>query len=280
MLSRVIMLIVGVSLVVLNGTMIFSRRQPAEPAWLAIMSDRDENWEIYRMRPDGSQQERLTQNDENDMLLEWSDDGKSISFLSWRDGDAKLYRKHLITGQIEALVDDPHLMMFPNFGRQTQPTSPNNEWVVFSARVNDDGEIGQDVMGLSTDYLWSPNGQMVAHADQDTGVWNLFRMRPDGSDLQRLTQHNYIDSGPIWSENSQVVTYVSNQDGNWNIYRMNADGSNVQQITRHAGQDLSPLYGPIIDLSGRHSGLMLVGIGLIVLTILRSKYRKPRPEFV
>jgi hypothetical protein len=53
---------------------------------VAFMSRRDGNWNIYRVKLDGSGLTRLTDNGANDGLPAWSPDGKSIAFVSDRDG--------------------------------------------------------------------------------------------------------------------------------------------------------------------------------------------------
>jgi len=54
--------------------------------YIAFMSQRDGNWEVYRVNLDGTGLVRLTNNGANDGLPAWSPDGKSIAFLSDRDG--------------------------------------------------------------------------------------------------------------------------------------------------------------------------------------------------
>ena len=55
-------------------------------ASIAFMSNRDGNWEIYRIQADGSGLRRLTSQGARDGLPAWSPDGKTIAFLSDRDG--------------------------------------------------------------------------------------------------------------------------------------------------------------------------------------------------
>jgi eukaryotic-like serine/threonine-protein kinase len=54
--------------------------------YIAFMSSRDGNWNVYRVNLDGSGLVRLTDNSANDGLPAWSPDGSSIAFLSDRDG--------------------------------------------------------------------------------------------------------------------------------------------------------------------------------------------------
>ncbi len=53
---------------------------------VAFMSQRDGNWEVYRVNLDGTGLTRLTNNGANDGLPVWSPDGKSVAFVSNRGG--------------------------------------------------------------------------------------------------------------------------------------------------------------------------------------------------
>jgi tetratricopeptide (TPR) repeat protein/predicted Ser/Thr protein kinase len=53
---------------------------------VAFMSHRDNNWEIYVVKLDGSGLQRLTRNPANDGLPVWSPNGKHIAYVSDRDG--------------------------------------------------------------------------------------------------------------------------------------------------------------------------------------------------
>lgn len=54
--------------------------------YIALMSQRDGNWEVYRINVDGSGLLRLTDHGANDGLPTWSPDGNTIAFVSDRDG--------------------------------------------------------------------------------------------------------------------------------------------------------------------------------------------------
>ncbi|MGQ9628371.1 MAG: FHA domain-containing protein [Anaerolineae bacterium] len=53
---------------------------------IAFSSDRDGNWEIYTVRPDGSGLTKLTDDPGHDVHPAWLPDSKGIVFLSTRDG--------------------------------------------------------------------------------------------------------------------------------------------------------------------------------------------------
>jgi Tol biopolymer transport system component len=56
-------------------------------AYVAFMSRRDGDWEIYRISSDGSDLLRLTEDGANDGLPAWSPDGSTIAFASDRGGE-------------------------------------------------------------------------------------------------------------------------------------------------------------------------------------------------
>ncbi len=84
--------------------------------WIAFMSDRDGNWEIYRMRADGSQVTRLTDNPAEDGHPSWSPDGNWITFHSTRDGNWETYRMRADGSQVTRLTDNPAEDWGPSWG--------------------------------------------------------------------------------------------------------------------------------------------------------------------
>ncbi len=60
--------------------------------WLAFVGQRDENFDIYRVRSDGGPEERLTSNKGYDDGPEYSPDGKWIYFNSDRNGHFQIWR--------------------------------------------------------------------------------------------------------------------------------------------------------------------------------------------
>jgi Tol biopolymer transport system component len=68
-----------------------------EPSWsadgtrIAFISDRDGDFDVYTMRPNGSSVRQLTFNDASEFHPDWSPDGGQITFTSQRDGNAEVY---------------------------------------------------------------------------------------------------------------------------------------------------------------------------------------------
>ena len=80
-------------------------------------------------------------------------------------------------------------------------------------------------------------------------VWELdpfdiYTARPDGSDLQRLTNWNVYTAEGTVSPDGQSIVFTSTKDGDLEIYSMNVDGSNVRRLTNSPGYDGGPFYSP------------------------------------
>ncbi len=84
-----------------------------------------ENPGLYRIEATGQGRVRLTDNG-NDVRPVWAPDGRSVVFMSTRDGDMELYRLSLVDGSLLQLTDDPAQDGLP-------AVSPDSSLVVFAS---------------------------------------------------------------------------------------------------------------------------------------------------
>ena len=72
--------------VLLNDPTVRSPAVSPDGRFIAFMSMRNGNWDLYRMNVDGSEQIQLTDSPAIDGLPTWSPNGNSVAFISERDG--------------------------------------------------------------------------------------------------------------------------------------------------------------------------------------------------
>ncbi|RMH20252.1 MAG: M28 family peptidase [Acidobacteria bacterium] len=67
--------------------------------------------------------------------------------------------------------------------------------------------------------------------------YEIVSVRPDGSDLKRLTDNDAYDAEATVCPVDGTIVFTSTRDGDLDLYRMDADGSNVERLTETPGYD-------------------------------------------
>ncbi len=104
-----------------------------------------------------------------------------------------------------------------------------------------DGKNKGTVAQVSGQYChqpdWSPDGQWIAFASDREGNIELFKVRSDGTELTRLTEHPGIDCRPRWSRDGQWLLFSSNRSGNFDLFAIRSSGDDLRQLTTHPTPD-------------------------------------------
>jgi len=176
--------------------------------WIAFASVRDSvYWELYLMRPDGSDLQRLTWwEDASDLSPSWSPDGSKLTFSSKRDGNWELYVVDRAGSNLVRLTDHP-----------ADDTNP----------------------------AWSPDGGRIAFESTREGYAEIYVMDSGGGEAENISQEPYAsDHGPTWSPDGSRVAFYSDRDGDWDIYAMTSAGSGVVKLTGDSTNDQVPAWRP------------------------------------
>lgn len=175
-------------------------------ARVAFVSSREGDPEIYVMRADGTDVQRLTAFHKEDWAPRWSPDGQWIAFLSGREGRARVF------------------VVRPD-GRDTRPASG-------SAATGDEREVA-----------WSPDGRKLAFVGRlPSGETRIWVASVDGGEPVALTDGKHRDDQPAWSPDGKYLVFVSERDGNADLYLVRADGSGQTRLTQAPGADWLPRW--------------------------------------
>jgi Tol biopolymer transport system component len=71
-----------------------------------------------------------------------------------------------------------------------------------------------------------PLGAAGSHRD-------VYLVRPDGTDLRRLTSLSGFDGDAIWSPDGSRLAFVSDRGGAFDLYTMTPDGRDQRRLTHH-----------------------------------------------
>ena len=214
----------GTGLIKLTNEGPYSTWLNSEPAWspdgskIAFLSDREENWEIWVMNADGTEQKRLTYFYGQDSSPTWSPDGTKIAFSSLLGGQYEERTIYMIDANPVGYLDPkPGLTKLTNFDTYMR-------W--------------QDM-----DPTWSPDGSKIAFSENQGGV-GIFVVNADGTGQTRISDYPASDRNPAWSPSGSRIAFVSDRDGNHEIYAMNADGTGQHNLTNDEGYDRDPAWSP------------------------------------
>jgi TolB protein len=150
-------------------------------ATLVFTSEREGSADLFRVRPDGTGLERLTDDPAYDDQAAFSPDGKQLVFVSSRNGGfAHLWTLDLATRTVQVLTTGTP-------GGDFRPTwSPDGKWIAFSS----DRESSLPF----SDGRW-----------ERLQVADLFVVHPDGTGLKRITKHGIFFGSPKWSGDSREL---------------------------------------------------------------------------
>lgn len=98
---------------------------------------------------------------------------------------------------------------------------------------------------LNYNPAWSPKGDWIAFTSERAGPANLFRMHPDGSDVQRLTNDAaYADQAAFSPDGGQIVFVSTRSAGFANLWILDLGRRKVRPLTTGRGGDFRPAWSP------------------------------------
>lgn len=191
-----------------------------------------ENGHSYRISPDGQTIAYATKNAIWTDNLNGTSPGKILDFSGrpiWSPNGKEIVVSH---GEIIREEDE-----------KEKPEKP--VWKVETWRCNDQGDNAYKISVPETDFVddWSPDGKWFVtssdrHAPFGSG-YQLYLMRPDGSEERRLTKVRGLNVYARFSPDSRHIAYLHQRGAN-NIHVIDIDGKNDHAVYRENGGMASP----------------------------------------
>jgi TolB protein len=176
------------------------------------------------MDQDGANVRYLTRGDDLVLTPRFSSTADTITYMSYGQGDPKVFLMNIETGQREIVSNFPGMSFSPRF-------SPDSQRVIFSL--------------------------------QRGGNSNLFVMDLRSKATTRLTDTQVIDTAPSYSPDGARITFESDRGGQQQIYVMSATGGQAQRISFGDGAYSTPVWSPrgdYIAFTKQAQGRFAIGI--------------------
>ena len=218
--------------------------------------------EVYIADYDGANQRRITINRTLNINPNWSPDGRSIAYISYRSGLPDIMISNIYAGTLETPTKGVGQNFLPVF-------SPDGKRIAFWSNRDGNPEIyvmnrdGSNVTRLTNNPAnestptWSPNGTQIAFTSDRSGTPQIYIVNDDGSGLRRITQETYADratwSPPPYNE----IAFTAKTGPGFDIKVLNIGTGETRQITFGEGSNESPAWSP----NGRHLAFMSTRAG-------------------
>ncbi len=224
------------------------------------LENNNKNTDIYLISTEGKNLKRLTNNKASDFNPVFSKDGKTIYFLSTRDGSSQIYKLSLQGGEAEKVTNFP-VSVF------NLKLSPNGKYFSFSANVYINASDFDKTATIDKKKAKSKCSAMVyetlfiRHWDTyEDGKWShIFYYPVDGSkkpvDVMKGLDAN-CPSEPFggaeeynWSYDSSKIAFTGKTGNdrawttNYNVYLYDLKSDKYENITaKNKAWDTSPVF--------------------------------------
>ena len=271
-----------------NYSLLVSAYSPNNPGWwlydhvtvvvsvpvyqdrIAFASDRNGNWDIFLMNPDGTGLEQLTVEDSNDEYPDFNQADRRIIFVSDRDASPEPPPNHVLNELYIYDIDSGMTSKISHLCQALYPdwsppgVAPGTGYSLFiTSFLNclpseaekylgyidiDTGIITYLPIDFYTQYRsnprFSPDGTRVMFSESALGVTLIHEYDfPSGDNQIMLTDFGQ-EYDCTYSPDGSLIAYASTRAGNTDIYTLNLATHEETRLTDSAASDEQPTFSP------------------------------------
>jgi Tol biopolymer transport system component len=191
-----------------------------------------DDYDVYTVRIDGQEMQRLTSTPGYDAEATISPDGKTIVWTSVRDGDLDLYAMNLDGTKTRRLTDEVGYDGGAFF-------SPDSKRIVYRAsHPTDLSEIAR--------YK-----ELLAQRLVEPGQLEIFIMNADGSGKTQVTANGASNFSPFFHPDGRRIIFSSNIETrgeggrpSFHLYLVGDDGTGLERLTVEGHFNSFPMFSP------------------------------------
>jgi Tol biopolymer transport system component len=204
-----------------------------------------DDYDLYAVRIDGQEMQKLTTTPGYDAEATVSPDGKTIVWTSVKDGDLDIYAMNLDGTKPRRLTDEVGYDGGAFF-------SPDSKRIVYRAsHPTDPAEIAR--------YQ-----ELLAQRLVEPGQLEIFTMNADGSNKKPVTSNGASNFSPFFHPDGKRIIFSSNVETrgeggrpSFHLYLVNDDGTGLTRLTMEGHFNSFPMFSPdgtrLVWVSDRNS---------------------------
>ncbi|HVY59698.1 MAG TPA: Tol-Pal system beta propeller repeat protein TolB [Xanthobacteraceae bacterium] len=237
------------------------------------------------MDQDGANVRYLTRGEDLVLTPRFSPSTQEITYMSYGQGDPRVYLLNIETGQREIVGNFPGMSFSPRF-------SPDGQRVIMSLQQGSNSNIFvmdlrskattrlTDTAAIDTAPSYAPDGTRICFESDRGGSPQIYIMGANGGAAQRISFGEGSYSTPVWSPRGDVIAFTRQYQGKFAIGVMKTDGSGERILTEgfhNEGPTFAP-NGRVVMFfrdPGGNSGPSLFTVDLTG----RNEQRVPTPAY-
>ncbi len=199
------------------------------------------------MDSDGANHRYLTTGQTTALTPRYSPDYKSILYLSYFNGQPRIYIYDLERNTQRLLLQSQNPLFAPRW-------SPDGKWVLYSMAIGGNTDIYKmpsggggavrltDTPGIDIGGSFSPDGSRIVFESDRSGSQQVYVMNADGSGQKRISFFGGRAATPEWSPRGDQIAFT-HIAGNFRIAVMSPGGGELRYLT-DSWQDEAPTWAP------------------------------------
>jgi TolB protein len=205
--------------------------------------------EIYVVDFDGGNPIQVTHDQGLDLSPAWSPQGDELAYVSYKEGNAKIFVLNLTNRSSRLLCGYPGINISPEWrpgSRELAATLSQGGNPDIYLVSSSGGIIQRLVQSWAIDVSpsWAPDGRRLAFVSDESGSPQIYVLDIGSGRKQRITFSGNYNTSPSWSPKGDWIAYSGLAGGHHNIFIVRPDGGDVRQLTHGEGNNESPTWSP------------------------------------